>query len=68
MGILSYEIDRYHRRWSWQARRMRWPDQQRVDKAMRRELIARGYRMIVVRWHEGFETTVGHYPEVFRGN
>jgi hypothetical protein len=47
---------------------MRWPDQQRVDKAMRRELIAGGYRVIVVRWHEGFETTVGHYPEVFRSN
>jgi len=44
------------------------PDQRRVDDKIRQKLIARGYRVIVGRWNEGFETAIGHYPEVFRSN
>jgi ATP-dependent helicase YprA (DUF1998 family) len=42
------------------------PDQRRVDGSVRRELVARGYRVIVVRWDEGFESAVARHPEVFR--
>jgi hypothetical protein len=42
------------------------PDQRRVDERLRRELLARGYRVIVVRWDEPFTTTAARYPEVFR--
>jgi hypothetical protein len=42
------------------------PAQRRVDETVRRELIARGYRVIVVRWDEGFEAAVARHLEVFR--
>jgi hypothetical protein len=41
---------------------MRWPDQQRVDEARRREPIARGYRVIVVRGNKDFEAMVTPPP------
>jgi len=28
--------------------------------------MARGYRVIVVRWDKGFEAAVAHHPEVLR--
>lgn len=42
------------------------PDQRQVDENIRRELLARGYRVIVIRWDEGFETAMTRYPEVFQ--
>jgi very-short-patch-repair endonuclease len=41
------------------------PDQRRVDEQLRRELRARGYRVLVVRWDEPFEELVRQYREVF---
>ncbi len=41
------------------------PDQRRVDEAVRRELVARGYRVIVIDWHQEIELQVRRYPEVF---
>jgi Lhr-like helicase/vacuolar-type H+-ATPase subunit H len=41
------------------------PDQRRVDEAIRRELMARGYRVVVVKWREELATVVRQFPEVF---
>ena len=39
--------------------------QQRIDERLRRELVARGYRVIVVRWDEDLAARVREFPEVF---
>ncbi|MCX2728165.1 DEAD/DEAH box helicase [Thermomicrobium sp. 4228-Ro] len=41
------------------------PDQQRLDERTRRNLIARGYRVIVLRYDERLAEQVAAYPEVF---
>ncbi len=40
-------------------------DQPRVDEAVRRELEARGYRVLVIRWDQDIETQVMCFPDVF---
>lgn len=41
------------------------PDQGRIDERIRRELIAQGYRVIVIRWDEAIADQVARFPEVF---
>ncbi len=41
------------------------PDQRELDERVRRELTARGYRVIVIRWDEDLATQVARFPEVF---
>ena len=44
------------------------PNQSRVDANIRRELQARGYRVLVVRWDKPLEDQIRKYPEVFQGS
>ncbi|HXF68666.1 MAG TPA: DEAD/DEAH box helicase [Thermoflexus sp.] len=44
------------------------PDRRRIDERVRRELLAQGYRVIVIRWDEDLKAQVERYPEVFGGN
>ncbi|SFM99360.1 DEAD/DEAH box helicase [Thermodesulforhabdus norvegica] len=39
--------------------------QRRVDETTRKALVARGYRVIVIRWGEDLAAQVGQYPDVF---
>ncbi len=39
--------------------------QRQVDAATRNALLARGFRVIVIRWDEDLESQVARYPEVF---
>ncbi len=41
------------------------PSQQRLDERTRRNLIARGYRVIVLRYEQSLDEQVRAYPEVF---
>lgn len=41
------------------------PDQQRLDQALRRELLARGYRVLTIRWDKDLKTQLQQWPEVF---
>jgi very-short-patch-repair endonuclease len=41
------------------------PGQRRIDERLRRELIAQGWRVIVIRWDEDLRSQVGRHPEVF---
>ncbi len=41
------------------------PGQRRIDERLRRELVARGWRVIVIRWDQDLGSQVGRYPEVF---
>ena len=41
------------------------PDQRRVDKALRRDLLARGYRVVVIRWDRDLEEQLQAYPDLF---
>jgi ATP-dependent helicase YprA (DUF1998 family) len=41
------------------------PDQRRVDEAARRELVAQGYRVVVIRWDADLGGQIAKYPEVF---
>jgi len=50
----------------WDGAPLEHPDQRRVDETVRRELMARGYRVVVVRWDEGLEAALARHPEVFR--
>jgi heterodisulfide reductase subunit A-like polyferredoxin len=36
-----------------------------VDEAARRELVAQGYRVVVIRWDADLGGQIGRYPEVF---
>jgi hypothetical protein len=42
------------------------PDQKRVDDAIRRELVARGYRVISIRYDSAIEDQLERFLEVFR--
>jgi len=42
------------------------PNQSRVDANIRRELQARGYRILVIRWDKPLEEQIREYPEVFQ--
>jgi ATP-dependent helicase YprA (DUF1998 family) len=41
------------------------PEQQHLDEHLRCELVARGYRVLTVRWDEPLDEQVRRYPEVF---
>jgi hypothetical protein len=41
------------------------PGQRRIDDHLRRELIVRGWRVIVIRWNADLSGQVQHFPEVF---
>jgi very-short-patch-repair endonuclease len=41
------------------------PGQRRIDERLRRELVARGWRVIVIRWDEDLGSQVQRFPEVF---
>jgi len=41
------------------------PDQRRIDEALRRQLTERGYRVLVLRAEESFESFTQKYPDVF---
>ncbi len=40
-------------------------EQRRIDAAIRRELLSRGYRVVVIRWDRDFQSQIQQYPEVF---
>ncbi|MBA2226667.1 Zn-binding domain-containing protein [Thermogemmata fonticola] len=39
--------------------------QRRIDEQQRRELVACGYRVVVIRWDQDFHQQVRAYPEIF---
>jgi hypothetical protein len=39
--------------------------QRRIDEQLRRQLLTKGYRVIVIRWDKDLKTQVQNYPEVF---
>jgi hypothetical protein len=41
------------------------PHQRRIDEQQRRELLAHGFRVVVIRWDQDFQQQVCAYPEIF---
>ncbi|MCS7239572.1 MAG: DEAD/DEAH box helicase [Thermoguttaceae bacterium] len=41
------------------------PERARLDENIRRQLLMRGYRVIIIRWDEELDKQVARYPEVF---